>query len=88
MPPFPAHDTILPILSVVYNAPGERPVVVNVFSDWETSGEVHTAFTVMDDLENANKVLQFAQDAVADILLQADQSRKAEEDRRNKDIPF
>jgi len=78
----------LPILSIVFNAADAQPVIVNLFPDWEKTGETHISYINMADLIRANDLLQFVQKAVADEIYDEETLRLKREKGETPDIPF
>jgi len=88
MPTFPAHDNALPVLSIVYNAPGAQPVVVNLYPDWEKTGECHIGYNELPDLIETCRLLTFVVDAAADEVWEAQKLRAKRKASEEGDIPF
>jgi len=76
------------MLSIAYN-PGEQlPTIINLYPDWNETGEVHIKYVHIDELVEAARLLNFIVDAVADELLDAKKAREKRESGRTSDIPF
>jgi len=88
MPQPTSMPSELPILSIVYNSAEFPPVIINLFPDWEKTGETHISYINMGDLVRANDLLQFVQNAVADEIYDVDNLRGEGSASQNGDIPF
>jgi len=85
---FPASPSAFPILSVVYNASGHLPVILNLSADWERTGECHIAYLELAELVETARLLNFIVDAVADVLLAEKKKWEGGEVADQPDIPF
>jgi len=88
MPTYVGTDRVLPILSVACNTGSFPPVVINLYPDWEKSGECHISYINLPDLIETCRLLAFMIDAAADEVWSVEQERKKRMMREEDDLPF
>ena len=76
-----------PLLSIVYDPMSSKPVFINVFMDWGLSGEVDLVASDLTSLEDFNRVLEHAQNYVADCIVAAKKMNEQAE-KEGKPRPF
>lgn len=74
-----------PLVTVIYDPLGLNTVVLEVQMDWGLTGEVQLKYTTLQSLKDFNRVLQHAQNYVADEVVEQDKRERLE--RKRKDAP-
>lgn len=78
----------LPRLSIVYNAEGFSPVVINLPDNWEETGECRISYMMLRDLIETCRLLTFIVDAAADEVFAEEKALGLHAPKKDADIPF
>jgi len=78
----------LPVMSIAYNVGNFPPVIINLYPDWEKTGECHISYIDLPDLIQACRLLAFIVDAAADEVYDVQKERAKRLNRDERDIPF
>jgi len=77
-----------PLLAISYDPLSQHHIVLEMQMDWGLTGEVTLSYTTLASLQDFNRVLQYAQNAVADELIEAKAKASLAKNVRKKDPPF
>jgi len=77
----------LPILSIACNTGSFPPVIINLYPDWEKSGECVISYIDLPDLIETCRLLSFIIDAAADEVWAVEEERKKRIMREEDDLP-
>jgi len=86
----PVHGTShedLPILSIACNTGSFPPVIINLYPDWEKTGECNVSYIDLPDLIETCRLLQFIMDAAADEVWAVEKERQKRLMREEDDLP-
>jgi len=78
----------LPVLSIACNTGSFPPVIINLYPDWEKSGECHISYIDLPDLIETCRLLTFIIDAAADEVWAVQHERAKRIMREEDDLPF
>jgi len=78
----------LPMLSIAHNPGGQMPVIINLYPDWEKTGECHISYVELSELIELARLLNFIVDAVADEVYVAQIMVMKRRTAGEEDIPF
>jgi len=81
-------SNVLPVLSIAHNPGEQAPVIINLYPDWEKTGECHISYVELEELVETCRLLAFIVDAAADEVYAAELERARRELGDMPDIPF